>query len=284
MKKILIQLDTDPRPSVFDRVVAVDAGADEVFSYGNIAPGDVRDLVYGAIFTRGGDDLRNTAVFIGGSDVDLGEKVLEAASGAFLGPLRVSLMLDSSGANTTASAAVIAVSRHIDVAGATALVLGGTGPVGKRVARLLAGLGATVRLASRSRDRAEAACEGIRSRHPDARVEPVVTAGDDVGSALEGVAAVVSAGSPGVTLLPAAARTAAGDLRVAVDLNAVPPAGIEGIEATDKKVERGRVVCYGAIGVGGTKMKIHRAAVAALFQRDDRTLDAEEILEIGRSL
>ena len=28
--KILLQLDTDPLPSVFDRVVAVDAGADHV--------------------------------------------------------------------------------------------------------------------------------------------------------------------------------------------------------------------------------------------------------------
>ena len=67
MQKILIQLDTDPQPSVFDRVAALDAGADQLFSYGNVTPEQVRDLVHGAIFTRGPADLKRTAIFIGGS-------------------------------------------------------------------------------------------------------------------------------------------------------------------------------------------------------------------------
>jgi methylenetetrahydrofolate/methylenetetrahydromethanopterin dehydrogenase (NADP+) len=37
------------------------------------------------------------------------------------------------------------------------------------------------------------------------------------------------------------------------------------------------VACFGAVGVGGTKMKIHKAAVARLFERNDQVLDAEEI-------
>ena len=57
-RKILIQLDSDPHPSVFDRVVAIDAGADEVFSYGGVKPEQVRGLVHGAIFTRGPKDLQ----------------------------------------------------------------------------------------------------------------------------------------------------------------------------------------------------------------------------------
>ena len=52
-RKILIQLDTDPHPSVFDRVVAIDAGVDELFSYGGVKPEQVAGLVHGAIFTRG---------------------------------------------------------------------------------------------------------------------------------------------------------------------------------------------------------------------------------------
>ncbi|MEZ6048845.1 MAG: methylene-tetrahydromethanopterin dehydrogenase N-terminal domain-containing protein [Planctomycetaceae bacterium] len=66
MKKILIQLDTDPRPSSFDRVVAVDADVDELFSYGGITPENVVPLIHGAIFTRGPQDLNNTALFLGG--------------------------------------------------------------------------------------------------------------------------------------------------------------------------------------------------------------------------
>ncbi|MBX3440488.1 MAG: bifunctional NADP-dependent methylenetetrahydromethanopterin dehydrogenase/methylenetetrahydrofolate dehydrogenase, partial [Planctomycetaceae bacterium] len=106
MKRILIQLDTDPLPSSFDRVVAIDAGADEVFAYGGVTPENVTPLVHGAIFTRGPQELKNTAIFIGGSDVAAGEMLLDAVSNVFFGPMRVSVMMDSNGSNTTAAAAV----------------------------------------------------------------------------------------------------------------------------------------------------------------------------------
>ena len=66
MRKLLLQLDSSPHPSVFDRVVGFDGGADEVMSYGSVTPDAVRDLVHGCIFTRGPKDLHNTAIFIGG--------------------------------------------------------------------------------------------------------------------------------------------------------------------------------------------------------------------------
>jgi hypothetical protein len=71
---------------------------------------------------------------------------------------------------------------------------------------------------------------------------------------------------------------------VAIDLNAVPPAGLGGIEARDKAAERDGMICYGAVGVGGTKMKIHRAAIERLFLSNDQVLDAEELVAIGRQL
>src|SRR4051794_40456706 len=74
--KILIQLDSDPHPSVFDAVVATDAGVDRLLQYGGVEPSDVRDLVHGAIFTRSPQDLPNTAIFIGGSNVKTGEELL----------------------------------------------------------------------------------------------------------------------------------------------------------------------------------------------------------------
>ena len=68
MRKLLLQLDTSPHPSVFDRVVAYDGGADEVMSYGGVSPENVRDMVHGAIFTRKPKELQHTAIFIGGTD------------------------------------------------------------------------------------------------------------------------------------------------------------------------------------------------------------------------
>src|SRR5437763_5423785 len=163
MRKILIQMDGDPQPSVFDRVVAIDAGADEVFSYGGVRPEQVRDLVHGAIFTRGPKDLKSTAIFIGGSDVAAGEKLLAEALRHMIPAfgLRVSILLDANGANTTAAAAVRAAARHTDLKTAKVLVLAGTGPVGQRVALLLAPPGAEVRVGSRQQAKSATTCAAI---------------------------------------------------------------------------------------------------------------------------
>ena len=67
-RKILVQLDTDPSPSLFDRIVAIDAGAEEVVGYGGVRPEHVKRFVQDAIFTRGPKDLAHTAIFIGGND------------------------------------------------------------------------------------------------------------------------------------------------------------------------------------------------------------------------
>jgi methylenetetrahydrofolate/methylenetetrahydromethanopterin dehydrogenase (NADP+) len=286
-RKILIQIDSDPQPSVFDRVVAIDSGADEVFSYGSVTPEHVRDIVHGAIFTRGPKELRNTAIFIGGSDAGAGERLLDEVRKHMLPQfgLRVSALLDSNGANTTAAAAVHAASRHQSLNGRTALVLGGTGPVGQRASRLLAGEGARVRVASRQLPRAEAVCQGILAKIPTAFLEPVATASEAQSkAAAEGCELIIAAGAAGVVLLPKSAWQESKSLRVAIDLNAVPPLGIEGLEVADKAVERNGVVCYGAIGVGGIKMKIHKAAIAKLFDKNDQIMDAEEVYALARDL
>src|SRR5262245_59055513 len=250
-RKILIQLDTDAQPSVFDRVVAIDAGADEVFSYGGIKPETVRDLVHGAIFTRGPRDLKRTAFFIGGSDVAAGERLLEELPRHMVPQfgLRVSVMLDSSGANTTAVAAVRAAADHLAFAPCRALVLAGTGPVGQRVALLLAGQGAEVRVASRQLFRAENVASTLQARIPGARVSGVAVASpSDLPAALEGRDLVIAAGTAGVCLLPQTIWKASPTLRVLVDLNAVPPLGIEGIDAMDAGTQREHVIGYGALG------------------------------------
>ncbi len=164
-RKLLIQLDSDPQPSVFDQVVAYDAGADVVMAYGGVTPKEVREKIHGAIFTRGPKNLHRTALFIGGSNVALGEQLLAEACKHMLPQygLRVSVLLDSSGANTTAAAAVRSAARHLDLKETRALVLGGTGPVGWRVALLLARQGAEVRVGSREQSRAAEVVASIRA-------------------------------------------------------------------------------------------------------------------------
>ena len=166
--KVLVQLDADPHPSVFDSIVAVDAGVDQLLRHAGVRPEDVRALVYGAIFTRGVEDLHRTAVFIGGSDATAGEALLAEVCRAFLGPLRVSVMLDSGGSNTTAAAAVRTAQHHLPLRDAVALVLGGSGSVGRRIVRLLAGQGAVVRVSSIALDLAQAACRRVAEEVPSA--------------------------------------------------------------------------------------------------------------------
>ena len=283
--KILVQLDSDKHASVFDAVVAVDSGVDKLFQYNQVSGDDVEGLVHGAMFTRGPEDLHQTAVFVGGSNVSEGEKLLDATRKCFFGPMRVSVMMDSNGSNTTAAAAVLAAARHVDLSGAKVLVLAGTGPVGLRAARLLARQGAEVKLGSRSIERAQQAAESVTTQVESAKVVGVSTASDEETALVAAdVDVMIAAGATGIQLISQAIWCHCENLKVLVDLNAVPPMGIEGIEMMDKAKElEGRIV-YGAIGVGGTKMKIHKAAIASLFESTGQILDAEEIYAIGEGL
>lgn len=285
MKRILIQFDTDPHPSVFDRVVAVDAEVDHLFSYGGITPENVEGLVHGAMFTRGGKELQNTAIFIGGSDVTAGEKLLKKVTKTFFGPVRVSVMMDSNGSNTTAAAAVLSARKHLELKDCIALVLAGTGPVGQRAAQILASEGAHVRVASRAKDKAEKTCEAIRAATKSEHLTSYATSTrEELLEACRHAQLIIAAGAAGVELLPADVRKSLSSLKVAIDLNAVPPAGIAGIEVMDKAADRDGVICYGAIGVGGRKMKIHKAAIKSLFEKNDHILDTAAIYQLGLQL
>ena len=285
MRKLLLHLDSARHPSAFDRIVALDGGADEVLSYGAVTEDAVRDLVHGAIFTRGLKDLHNTAIFIGGTDMAAGERLLAAVRKAFFGPMRVSVMLDSNGSNTTAVAACTKLERAAGaIAGRRAVVTASTGPVGMRAAGLLAQAGAYVVVTSRRPQGAEAVVEAIHQRF-GATVRPMTMA-DSSGAAsvLEGAELVLNAGGAGVCLVPQEAWVGRAGLRAIADVNAVPPLGVEGIEVTDNGVDRNGVLVFGALGVGQLKMKIHKACIARLFERNDLVLDAESIAEVAKSL
>jgi len=284
MRKLLLQLDTSPHPSVFDRVVALDAGADAVMSYGGVTVDAVRDFVHGAIFTRGPKDLRHTAIFVGGTDMAAGERVLAAVQTAFFGPMRVSVMLDSNGSNTTAVAAVAKLQQGAGTLhGRRAVVTAGTGPVGVRAAGLLAKAGADVVITSR-RAADPALVEGIVRRFGGTVRAVMMPDSSHAAAALEGAELVLNAGTTGVQLVPRAAWAGRPGLRVAADINAVPPPGVEGIEVRDDGAEREGVRVFGALAIGGLKMKIHKACIARLFERNDLVLDVETIADVAREI
>jgi hypothetical protein len=285
MRKLLLQLDSSLHPSVFDRVVALDAGADEVMSYGGVTEAAVRDLVHGTIFTRSPKNLHNTAIFIGGTDMEAGERLLAAVRKAFFGPLRVSVMLDSNGSNTTAVAAVAKLRQAVgDLEGQHAVVTASTGPVGMRAAGLLARAGADVVVTSRRQAGADDVADRIHKRFDRAVRGVAMSDHSQTAGVLEGATVLLNAGGAGVSIVPRAAWAKRAGLRGAADVNAVPPAGIEGIEVTDDGVEREGVMVFGALGVGNLKMQIHKACIARLFDRNDLVLDAETIADVAQEL
>jgi len=285
MRKVLLQLDTSRLASVFDQIVAYDAGADVIMSYGGVTEADVRDLIHGCIFTRAPKDLKNTAVWIGGSNMSAGEQLLAVAQDSLFGPFKVSIMLDSNGSNTTAVAAVVRIEQAVgDVRGRTAVILAGTGPVGQRAAGLLALGGARVTITSRKPEQGERARRAIQERF---RVEVGIVGMSDPSQCaeiLQDADILLNSGPAGVLMAPRAAWTKCKTLKVVVDLNAVPPLGIEGVELNDGGVERDGVKVFGAFGVGGFKTKLHKACVAKLFERNDLVLDAETIADVARQL
>lgn len=286
-RRILLQLDTDPQPSAFDSIVALDAGAEVLLRYGNVRPENVVSLVHGAIFTRGPKDLHQTAIFIGGSDVALAEKVRDVVKQTLLPQwgLGVSVMLDPNGSNTTAAAAVRKVILQQDLGGVCVLVLGGTGPVGQRIAYLVGQLGAEVRVASRQLARSQETVARLQTRLPQARFVASETATESgLRQALAGCHIVFGSGAAGARILPLASWLGHPSLRILLDLNAVPPSGIEGVEPQDDGVQRQGVLCFGAIAVGNLKMKIHKAAIAQLFSRNDQHLDIDELFALSGSV
>src|SRR2546421_7488791 len=285
MRKLLLQLDSSRLPSVFDRVVAYDGGADEVMSYGGITEPDVRDLIHGCIFTRGPKDLKNTAVFVGGADIAVGEQLLGAATKAMFKPFTVSAMLDSNGSNTTAVAAVAKMVKVAgDVRGTRVLIVAGTGPVGIRAAGLFAKARADVCITSRKADAGERARELVLKRFGGtvrAIAMPDATAAI---RACERAELILNAGPAGVMRRPNrhGARPPGRQGVTVVDEGL--PLGLEGVDVMDDGVTKDGVVCFGALAIGNLKMKVHKACIARLFERNDLVLDAETIADVAREL
>ncbi len=284
MKKLLFQLDTDQQPSVFDAVVGYDGGADQVIGHGNCSPDNVGALVEGAIFTRSPKDKKNTALFLGGSDMIAGEKLLDAVRSCFFSNFRVSVMLDSNGSNTTAAAAVAKMMKSTTLRDKRAVILGGTGPVGQRAAVMLAQEGANVCIASRKEARAAEACAHIKTEF-DVNVEAAgAETSDERGELCANAQIVFTTGAAGIQLLEAEHWQNNKNIEVIADANATPPLGIGGTDMLDEGKESHGTVIWGAIGFGKFKLTLHRACIAKLFESNDQLFDAGEIFALAKEM
>jgi hypothetical protein len=288
VKKVLLQLDTDEHPSPFDAIVAHDADVDVLLSHGGVKREAVRGLAQDAFFTRGVDDLRTIAVWVGGKDVAAGEQVFAEVQKAFFGPFRVSVMLDSNGCNSTAATTIARIAKSRTLAGSRAIVLG-LGAVGLRSAVLLQKEGCQVVVAAlppdlfgddrpyhRPRGLEAAQRLGLDVREP--------ADGAELEAILEEAQIVMSAGPAGVSVLRREFWAQHPTIELLADYNAAEPLGIEGTKATDDLGEYDGKIVLGALAIGGPKMKVHKACVRRLFESNDQVLDTDAVYAIAKEL
>ena len=285
MKKLLFQFDTDSHPSVFDTVVAYDGGADHVIGHAGLTPDQVVALVDGTIFTRPPKEKKNTAIFVGGSDMEAGEALLAAVRKRFFGDFRVSVMLDSNGSNTTAAACVAKLMTSGSITDKRAVILAGTGPVGQRAAVMLAKAGAgEILLTSRQQGRANKTATDLRERF-GLEVTPIeAPTAEDRAKILDGAQILIATGATGVELLKEAHWISNPTLELVADANATPPLGLGGLDMMDRGTDRSGKKVWGAIGFGTLKLALHRACIAKLFETNDQILNAEAIFDIAKEM
>lgn len=271
-RPILHMLDPNVHNSPFDINMAVDAGYDVVIPYSNVKLEEVAGLTQDAIFSRGPAGVKKTGLFLGGRDIGLAMDMLDSAKKAMVPPFEISVFADPSGAFTTAAALVACVEKELkdnfgnELKGSRAIVFGGTGPVGLATAVIAAEQGAITTIVDHfSIDTAlEYADEAKRRYGVDLQA---TTAASDADKArlISNADIVFCTAKAGIQVLNSSVLEDAKRLKVAGDVNAVPPLGIEGVELMDA----GKPLTYatnsegavgiGALAVGNVKYQLQQA-------------------------
>ena len=273
---ILHMLTTAKNISPFDVNMAIDAGWVAAVPYINVEPGEVCGLVQDAIFSRSPKGLKNTGIFIGGRDTKQAMEMLKSAKDSMFAPFQVSIFADPSGAFTTAAAMVAVVENELatkfstTLQDKTILVLGGTGPVGQVAAVLAAQAGANVRIIGRQLEKAQRIADMCSHEFGEGKITIMAGTDTDKENYIQSTDVVLATGAAGIELLSAELVAAAPQLKVAADVNAVPPSGVAGLDAFDNgKVIAGSTsgaVGVGALAVGNVKYQVQSQLLKKMIE------------------
>ncbi|MGR8980264.1 MAG: NADP-dependent methylenetetrahydromethanopterin/methylenetetrahydrofolate dehydrogenase [Gammaproteobacteria bacterium] len=252
---ILHMLTTAKNLSPFDVNMAMDAGWVSAIPYINVEPSEVQGLVQDAIFSRSAKNLKRTGIFIGGRDTKQAMDMLKIAKRSMVPPFEVSVFADPSGAFTTAAGMVAAVERELKakfnttLEGKIILSLGGTGPVGQVASVIAAQAGAQVRIIGRQLEKAQHIADMCNNEFGEGKIAISAGADADKAAYIKDADVVFATGAAGIELLSAELVASAPKLKVAADVNAVPPAGIAGVDAFHNGTPIERSIS-GAVGIG----------------------------------
>jgi methylene-tetrahydromethanopterin dehydrogenase len=295
---ILHVLSPLPHVSPFDITMAYDAGFDAVVPYANVTLEQIHGLVQDAIFPRSPKDLRRSAILVGGRDAGIAMDMVDAAKKAMVPPFEVSILADPSGAFTTAAAVVSCVERQLqkkhqmELKGARVVIFGGTGAIGiaTGIIASLAGAKTTV-VDYLSIDLALSKANEYNRRCGTSLHGAYACSDADNARLVSRHDVVICTAKAGVQVLSASVLEDARLLKVAADINATPPAGIEGINAKDDGVAAKHApaasgaVSVGPLTIGKVKVKTQQTLLRSMLETERPIyLDFAQAFRIAREL
>ncbi|MGR9073616.1 MAG: NADP-dependent methylenetetrahydromethanopterin/methylenetetrahydrofolate dehydrogenase [Gammaproteobacteria bacterium] len=291
---ILHMLTTAKNLSPFDVNMALDAGWVSAIPYLNVEPDEVQGLVQDAIFSRSQKGLKRTGIFIGGRDTKQAMDMLRTAKNSMVPPFEVSVFADPSGAFTTAAGMVAAVERELirkfgtDLSGKNVLCLGGTGPVGQAAAVISAKAGANVTIVGRQLEKAQKIADLCNVEFGNNETDIRAGADADKGEMILTADVVYATAAAGIEVLSAELVAAAPRLKVAADVNAVPPSGIAGLDAfhdgTPIDGSNSGAVGIGALAIGNVKYQAQNQLLTQMISSDKPVyLHFEHAFEVARN-
>ncbi|MFO1417847.1 MAG: NAD(P)-dependent methylenetetrahydromethanopterin dehydrogenase [Methylotetracoccus sp.] len=291
---ILHMFTPEKNLSPFDVNMALDAGWDAAVPYLNVELGEITALVQDAIFSRSPSGVKRTGIFIGGRDVKVAIDMLRAARASMVPDFgfEVSALADPSGSFTTAAAMVAMVERELqqrfqtDLAGKTVLALGGTGPVGQIAAVLAAKAGASVKIIGRQLEKAQRVADLCNAEYGDGKTGIVGDADANKAELIKTADVVFATAAAGIEVLGAELVAAGPNLKVAADVNAVPPPGIAGLEAHHKGApiagSRSGAVGIGALAIGKIKYLAQHRLLQKMREGKAVYLDHNDAFTLAR--
>jgi methylene-tetrahydromethanopterin dehydrogenase len=279
--------------SPFDVNMALDAGWSSVIPYVQVEHGEIQALVQDTIFSRSPGGLKRTGIFIGGRDARMAVEMVRSARNSMVPPFEVSIFADPSGAFTTAAAMVAVVEReletkfHMDLKGKKVLALGGTGPVGQIAATLAAKAGAVVKIIGRQLEKAQSIAKLCDTEFGDGTTQIDGDADANKAELIKDADIVFATAAAGIEVLSAELVALAPLLKVAADVNAVPPSGIAGLDAQHRGYpingSRSGAVGIGALAIGNVKYKTQSALLTWMRDSDKPVyLSFDDAFEIAR--
>ncbi len=284
-KHLLYFLTNELHPSPFDVNMAYDAGFHAVIPYGGVTEETAALLVQDIIFSRGPKGTKYTAIFIGGNDLDLSERIRETAVKTMFPPFQVSLMIDPKGAYTTAVALVAKVDKAIGgLRGKRVAIPGATGPVGRLAAALCAKLGSEVLVGSRQLAAAERLAQQLSERTGGIVKGSQMATDEEKVSHLRNADLILTTGKAGVQMISESVLKAVPAVKLVADVNAVPPTGIHNLSPNDdlKEIAPG-VRGIGALAIGVLKYDVEMEMLETIRTSEKFiVLDEHSAFEIAR--